>query len=435
MSSEYSKGDLGGLSFPLRAGSLVPSLRRCAWTDRLQPAINTKKSKAIVRFMPFPHQSAGQKVLGAWKLKPDYGWGNFTTLETKRVINAQLFIILSAAILYFARTVFMPLAIAGMFALVLMPLCRRLEEAGCHTVVAALICGLIFALLVAAIILFLVWHVQHIAADFSDIRQHFTDYLHGIRKYLHDRFGMDTLKKDSPLPIPVQPDGNGIGKIAASLMGTVLSVAINLILIVVYMIMLLCMRHEIRVFILRLCNPGSTGKAEVVIDQSARVVQQYLRGLAIIIVCLWVMYSIGFSLIGVHTPVFFAILCGILEIIPFVGNITGTTLTSLMALSQGGGFGMVLGVVCTYMLIQAIQFYIISPLVMQTQVSIYPIFTILILFVGDLIWGIPGMILAIPVLGIVKIVCDHIDYLQSFGSLLGKNRPVKGWPARFRRRR
>jgi predicted PurR-regulated permease PerM len=354
-------------------------------------------------------------------------------LETKKVINIQLFILLSGAILYFAKPVLMPLAIAGMFALVFMPACRWLEGKGCHTVVAAIICGLFFAGLVTAIVLFVIWHLQHISTDFSDVRQHFTDYIHEFRKYLHDSFGMDTLKKDSPLPIPVQPNSDGIGKIAASLMGSVVSIAINLLLILVYMIMLLCLRHDIRAFILRMAASQSQGRTEIVITQSAKVVQQYLRGLSIVILCLWIMYSIGFTLVGVHTPVFFAILCGILEIIPFVGNITGSTLTCLMALSQGGGFNMVLGVLITYMLIQAIQFYIISPLVMQTQVSIHPLFTIVVLFAGDLLWGISGMILAIPALGIVKIVCDHIDYLQPFGLLLGKNRPVKRWWAFLRR--
>lgn len=94
-----------------------------------------------------------------------------------------------------------------------------------------------------------------------------------------------------------------------------------------------------------------------------------------------------------------------------------------MVLSQGGGFKMVLGVLVTYALIQFIQFYIISPLVMRTQLSIHPLFTILVLLAGDLVWGIPGMILAIPVLGILKIVCDNVESLHAFGQLLGENRP------------
>ena len=328
----------------------------------------------------------------------------------------------------------MPLAIAGMFALVFMPVCRWLEQKGFHTVAAALTCGLLFTILVVAIALFVIWHVRHIAADFNDIRERFTDLIHGFRKYLHDQFGMDTLKKDSPLPIPVQPDSDGIGRVAASLMGSVISVAINLLLILVYMIMLLCLRHEIRQFIVRTSNLESKGKTEIVITQSAKIVQQYLWGLSIVIFCLWIMYSIGFTLVGVNTPIFFAILCGILEIIPFVGNITGTALTCLMALSQGGGYKMVLGILIAYMVIQAIQMYIISPLVMQTQVSIHPLFTIVVLFAGDLLWGISGMVLAIPVLGIVKIVCDHIEYLQPVGRLLGQSRPVRRRWSLFRSR-
>jgi predicted PurR-regulated permease PerM len=348
-------------------------------------------------------------------------------MEIRKIVRIQLFILLSATILYLGKPVFMPLAIAGMFALVLMPLCRWLEKKGCPTVVAAIICGRVFTLLIAGLILFIVWHVQHIAADFSDVKQHFTDYMQGFRRFLHDRFGMDTLKKDSPLPIPVQPNTDGIGKMATLLMSVVISFAIDLLLILVYMIMLLALRHQIKVFILRLSSTDSKGKTEVVLTQSALVVQQYLLGLSMVIGCLWIMYSIGFTLVGVHNPIFFAILCGILEIIPFVGNMTGSTLTSLMALSQGGGFNMVAGVLATYALIQAIQFYIISPLVMQTQINIHPIFTILVLFAGDLVWGIPGMILAIPALGIIKIICDHIESLQPVGHLLGQSKPVRRW--------
>src|ERR1700761_7678812 len=105
-----------------------------------------------------------------------------------KIGNILLFILLSATLLYFSKPVLMPLAIAGMFALVFMPFCRWLEGKGCPTLVAAIVCGTIFALLVSAVIGFVVWHVQHIASDFSDIRQHFSGYIHGFREYLHDRF-------------------------------------------------------------------------------------------------------------------------------------------------------------------------------------------------------------------------------------------------------
>jgi predicted PurR-regulated permease PerM len=163
------------------------------------------------------------------------------------------------------------------------------------------------------------------------------------------------------------------------------------------------------------------------------VVQQYLIGMTFVIGCLWVMYSIGFSVIGIKNAIFFAILCGVLEIIPFVGNLTGSALTSLMALTQGGGTGMVLEVLLTYAFIQFLQFYIISPLVMKTQLSIHPLFTILILITGELLWSIPGMILAIPVLGIFKIICDNVESLVPLGDLIGGQK-IHRRPAWTRRR-
>ena len=94
---------------------------------------------------------------------------------------------------------------------------------------------------------------------------------------------------------------------------------------------------------------------------------------------------------------------------------------------------MALGVLGTYALIQFIQFYIITPLIMREQVNIHPIFTIVIIIAGELVWGIPGMILAIPALGIFKIVCDHVEALHPFGYLIGHHRKRKdqGWARKF----
>ena len=350
-----------------------------------------------------------------------------------KVVYINLAIILTTTVLYFGKPVFMPLAIAGVLALVFMPLCRWLEKNGMGMVSSSIICGVIFTLLVAGVILFISYYFNQMATDLSGVMNTISDYNHHMRRYLHDRFGVRGLAKESALPIPLPPDAGGFSKIATSVMGATVSVVINLVLIIIYMIMLLCIRGQIKIFILKLVRPNYRNETRDVISRSARVVQRYLQGLFFVIACLWIMYTIGFSLVGIHNALFFAILCGLLEVVPFVGNITGSTLTSIMALSQGGGMGMVLGVLGTYALIQFIQFYIITPMVMREQVNIHPIFTILILVAGELVWGIPGMILAIPALGIAKIVCDHVEALHPFGYLIGHHRKRKerGWTGKI----
>ena len=342
-----------------------------------------------------------------------------------KIVYTNLAIVLTTIILYFGKPVFMPLAIAGVLALVFMPFCRWMEKLGVGPVFAAIICGVIFSLLLAGVIFFIIHYFSQMSTDLSGLMDNISRYSHIIRQYLHDKFGVKGLEKESALPIPLPPDAGGFSKMATSVMGTALSVVINLVLILIYMIMLLCIRGQVKIFILKLVRPEYRDEARDVMTRSAKVVQRYLWGLFFVIVCLWVMYAIGFSLVGVHNALFFAILCGMLEVVPFVGNITGSTLTSIMALSQGGGMPMVLGVLGTYTLVQFIQFYIITPLVMREQVSIHPLFTIVILIAGELVWGIPGMILAIPALGIFKIVCDHVEALYPFGYLIGHHRKRK----------
>jgi predicted PurR-regulated permease PerM len=181
-------------------------------------------------------------------------------------------------------------------------------------------------------------------------------------------------------------------------------------------------RDRIKTFVLKIVSSPQKKNAETIIYDIEKVSQQYITGLGMMIGCLWVMYSIGFSIVGVKYAVLFAIICGLLEIVPFVGNLMGNALAVLMVIIQGGGFEMVIGVIVTYLTVQFLQTYILEPLVVGAEVNINPLFTIIILVLGELVWGIPGMVLAIPLLGIVKIICDHIEALKPYGYLIGSDK-------------
>jgi len=345
--------------------------------------------------------------------------------------SVLLAILLTTTVLYFGRAVFMPLALAGMLALVFMRLCDWLERQGVARLVTALVCGILFAGLIVGVVLLVNWYIHRFAAD-DNLRRRIGDIMDQARTFLKDQWGLNVRGGKGMWALVGSADA---GKMTSSVVGNVIAVVIHLVLIVVYMIMLLSMRGHIKDFFLRLVKPENEPRIRIVLTRSVKVAQEYIYGMMIIILFLWTTYSIAFSIVGVRYAIFFAILCGTLEIIPFVGNITGSTLTCIMALSQGGGLNMVVGVLVSYAVIQFVQFYILSPLVMREQVNLSPLFTIVVLIAGDLLWGIPGMILAIPCLGILKIVCDEVEFMQAFGFLLGRTKPTTGrwkWPWRRR---
>ena len=196
----------------------------------------------------------------------------------------------------------------------------------------------------------------------------------------------------------------------------------DFLIVVVYIFLFLLFRTHFQKFVLMLVPNREKNNAQNIMHDVRRVSQKYLTGLALMIACLWVMYGIGFSIVGVENAIFFAILCGLLEIVPFVGNLTGVAITLLMTLAQGGSSGMLIGIVVTYSIVQFTQSYILEPLVVGREISINPVFTIIGIVGGELLWGVAGMILALPLLGIIKIICDHIEPLKPFGYLIGDER-------------
>jgi predicted PurR-regulated permease PerM len=205
-----------------------------------------------------------------------------------------------------------------------------------------------------------------------------------------------------------------------SMAGSISTLLANLVLIYIYFIFLLYYRSHIKQFLLKLSPQNHRPEMENIIKNTTKVSQQYLIGLSKMIFLLWVMYGIGFSVIGVKNAIFFAILCGILEVVPYVGNIFGTLITIFIASLQGGDTRLLIQIAIVYGIVQTIQGWLLEPLILGPQVKINPLFTIVVLIIGQLLWGISGIILAIPLTAMFKIICDHIPSLKSYGFLIGE---------------
>lgn len=161
-------------------------------------------------------------------------------------------------------------------------------------------------------------------------------------------------------------------------------------------------------------------EAKNLIGDIANVSQQYLWGLTKAVIILWIAYSIAFWIAGVQNPFLYAFICGLMEIIPVVGTLMGVTIAVFGSFAQGADSGILLGIVISYAVIQFIQSYFLEPVIIGGQVKINALVAIMALLSGELIWGVPGMILAIPITGMIKITFDHVEELKPYGFFLGE---------------
>jgi predicted PurR-regulated permease PerM len=332
------------------------------------------------------------------------------------IIKKLLLLFLVFAGLYFAKAFLMPLFIGGILATLFLPFCNWMEKKKIPKSLAVFICLLSLLLLITSVFSFLSWKIYDFLDDFSQIKKVALETISCIQKYIFNHLNL-SIEEQFKILKNEQPS---IGNMMQIVLGSLAYFLTNLVLVLVYFIFLLYYRVHIKIFFLKHTAASQRNEMEHLIDNAAGISQQYLLGISKMIVILWIMYGIGFSVLGVENALFFAILCGLLEIVPYVGNITGTVLTVVVAALQGANISMLGGIVLVYGIIQLIQGWILEPLILGPQVKINPLFTIFALVLGELIWGIPGIILAIPITAIFKIICDHIESLKPYGYLIGE---------------
>lgn len=339
-----------------------------------------------------------------------------------RTIKILLFLVLLVVVLVYAKPFLVPVAFAALFATLLLPLSIRLENRGMAKGLAIFLSVLFFVILIAGFVYVMAWQVADVSKNKNEIEKRIDEKIRQLKEYVAHNFDISRQKQGKIIQNETQSINNKATITITHILSSAGSFIAHLTLTIVYVFLFLYYRLHLKKFILMLTPASNKKNIQSAIEEARTVAQKYIAGLAAMVVCLWVMYSIGFSIVGVQNAVLFAILCGLLEIVPFVGNLTGTIITIIAVVMQGGSTSMILGVVITYATVQFLQTYILEPLVVGKGVSINPLFTIAGIVAGELVWGIPGMILAIPFLGIIKIFCDHIEPLKPYGFLIGQER-------------
>lgn len=350
-----------------------------------------------------------------------------TSTMLDKSIKILMLVFFSFLILYYGKPFLVPFLIASLLAMLVLPLCARLERK-MNKILAVVISILLLLSVLSVIIYVFTWQVSNISDNAAELQKNITQKFNQLREFATNTFGISEQQQQKIIQQQQQSSTSRLTGMITGFFTSFGGFLTSFLIVMVYIFLFLLFRNHFQKFVLMLVPAADKKNAQTIMHDVRRVSQKYLTGLALMIACLWIMYSIGFSIVGVENAIFFAILCGLLEIVPYVGNLTGVALTLLMTIAQGGSSGMLIGILITYSVVQFTQSYILEPMIVGREISINPVFTIIGIVAGELLWGIPGMILALPLLGIIKIICDHIEPLKPFGYLIGEEKKQKAKP-------
>ena len=142
------------------------------------------------------------------------------------------------------------------------------------------------------------------------------------------------------------------------------------------------------------------------IDNIGREVRKSVNGTLLVACMVFICDTVGFSIIGLDGAFLFGLLCGITDLIPYIGPYIGAGIAAIIGFTQSPIIGI--GVLIIALIVQLIENYVLQPIVMSQATQIHPIVIILGLLVFGHFFGIVGMILATPIMSIVKVIIKFI---------------------------
>jgi len=330
-----------------------------------------------------------------------------------------LFFILLFFILIQARGFLYPLALGVFFAYLLYPIAKYLESKGFHRILANLVTIFLGLTTLAGLGLFLYSQLLVFVEDFPTMRAQAITNLIAFEHYIEERFGLAAAVQHGWITETVQNIFQAGGDFFQSIFAATAGTMVTFGLLPVYIFFLLFYRNKFKIFLLKLIPNERHDKVEIIITQISYVVNKYMSGIFIVVLILCFLNSIGLMIVGIKYAVLLGVISAIFNLIPYFGTLIGGSIPLLMALLTEDSPSYALGVVILFIILQFTENNILTPNITGGNVNINPFITILSIIIGGMVWGIPGMFMVVPLVGVLKIVCDHIDSLEPYAFLLG----------------
>lgn len=324
---------------------------------------------------------------------------------------AFLFLLVAALIL--TRTLLVPLFLSVMLAYLLFPYASWLEKKKIPRILTNLIVILGFMAFLGGIVYALIALSTTFTENLSEMKDQVEANVRSIRDSLTALTGLSDESIESWID-SIGETGEYLAQAFTATTNTVLSIG----LLPVYTFLLLFYRDKFRDFISMLIPSEQEKVAQDIIEQASEVVPKYLKGLVFVCFILFGLNSLGFYLIGVKYALLFGLIAALFNLIPYLGTILGYGVVMIIVLGTQSPT-LAFAVLIQFFIVQFLENNILTPNITGSYVEINPLVIIFSLIAASMIWGLPGMLIIIPYLGLFKIICENVESLKPVGFLLG----------------
>jgi len=344
-------------------------------------------------------------------------------------VKLAMVLVCLIALVYIAilgKKILSPLLFSLLFSILLLPIANFLERklklprsAASILSVLLLVSGIGFVLYIV------ISQLTNLADDWPMFKTQLTASINNLQDWIATTFHVNIEKQKTY----VNNAASNMLATGTTVIGeTVVSVSSVLLFLVFSMIdtfFLLFYRRLILKFLLAVFKEENSVIVHDIIQKVQSIIRKYILGLLFEMVIVATVCCIAFWIMGIKYAILLGLITGLFNVIPYIGILTALVISTVITFATAAAASKVLLVIIIIVVTHLLDSNLLFPMIVGFQVRINALVTVLGAVIGEMLWGIPGMFLAIPVIAIFKIIFDRIESLKPWGILLGDEKDEK----------
>jgi predicted PurR-regulated permease PerM len=329
------------------------------------------------------------------------------------------FTILVCVLLYFGKTLFIPLSFSMLISFILYPVCKWMEKKGISPGIAIFISIFGIMLFFAAVIYLLFTQVVEFSNEWHTFKIKLLETAHQLSILLAERFNISADKQMAFLKNIVNYSGNQALSLLKITLYSISESLFFLLIIPVYSVLILYYRKLLTQVLYHVFSSEKKEAIREILVETIHAYYNFIKGMLVVYLVVGLLNSIGLYLIGVPHPFLFGFIASILTFIPYIGIMVSSLLPITISWITFNSIWYPIGVIIIFSIVQVLEAYVIFPLAVGSRLKINTLIIILVVIIGGILWGASGMILFIPFVSIAKLIADRTKGLKTLSLLLG----------------
>ena len=346
---------------------------------------------------------------------------NINRTKPGRLNKRLLTVLLLGILLYLGKPFLIPLVIGALFAMLLFPMVQRLEQRGLKANLAGLVSVLSLLTVLVLFGALVYFQVKSLQEDIPRLEEKMEEKANRLQWLLYETTDISETEQDEIIEEKKPDIAKAVFKSVRDLVLQSFVVLLFVFIVLTYTFFFLLYQHRIQNFFIWLKLFDSQKESKVVLARITRIIHDYLKGTLTVISILAILYAAGFWAIGLEHAILFAMITALLRIIPYFGSFLGIAFPIAFALFTMDSFWYPVLVLLFFMVTQVVEANLLTPYITGSRVKLNPLATIMIILLGNLIWGIPGMILFVPLFASLKILFERVPQLSPYAYILGND--------------